>query len=57
MSTATENRPVLDEKVWRAWLQNNELRRKATARKATIIGAIVAVLLALGSAIYLFAVR
>jgi hypothetical protein len=57
MSTATENQPVLDEKVWRAWLQNNELRQKATARKATIIGAIVAVLLALGSAIYLFAVR
>jgi hypothetical protein len=57
MSTATENRPVVDEKVWRAWLQNNELREKATARKATIIGAIVAVLLALGSAIYLFAVR
>jgi hypothetical protein len=57
MSTATENQPVLDAKVWRAWLQNNELRRKATARKATIIGAIVAVLLALGSASYLFAVR
>jgi hypothetical protein len=57
MSTATEDQPVLDEKVWRAWLQNNELRQKATARKATIIGAIVAVLLALGSAIYLFAVR
>jgi hypothetical protein len=57
MSTATENQPVLDEKVWRAWLQNNELRHKGTARKATIVGVIVAVLLALGSAIYLFAVR
>ena len=64
MSKATENQPVVDEKIWHAldgwraeWLQERKLRDEATARKAKVLGAIVAVLLALGSAFYLFGVR
>jgi len=64
MFIATENQPVVDEEIWRAldgwkavWLQERKLRDEAIARKAKVLGAIVAVLLALGSAFYLFVVR
>lgn len=64
MFIATENQPVVDEENWRAldgwravWLQERKLRDEAIARKAKVLGAIVAVLLALGSAFYLFVVR
>ena len=64
MFIATENQPVVDEEIWRAldgwkavWLQERKLRDEAIARKARVLGAIVAVLLALGSAFYLFAMR
>ena len=64
MFIATEDQPVVDEENrraldgWKAvWLQERKLRDEATARKAKVLGAIVAVLLALGSAFYLFVVR
>jgi hypothetical protein len=64
MFIATENQPVVDEEIWRAldgwkavWLQERKLRDEAIARKAKVLGAIAAVLLALGSAFYLFAMR
>lgn len=64
MFKATENQPVADEKIWHAlegwravWLQERKRRDEATARKAKVLGAIVAVLLASGSAFYLFVVR
>jgi hypothetical protein len=58
MSIAAENQPaVVDEKIWRAWLQESKLREKATARKAKVLGVIAVVLLALGLAFYLLAVR
>lgn len=64
MFIATENQPVVDEEIWRAldgwravWLQERKVRDEATARKARVLGAIVAVLLALGSAFYLFVVK
>jgi hypothetical protein len=57
MSTATETQAVVDEGIWRAWLQETKLRERATARKAKVLGVIVVVLLALGSTLYLLAVR
>ena len=57
MSTATEHQAVVDEGIWRAWLQETTLSERATARKAKVLGVIVVVLLALGSTLYLLAVR
>jgi hypothetical protein len=57
MPTATEDELVVDEEIWRAWLQKGKLREKATARKAKVLGGIVFVLLAFGSTFYLLAVR
>jgi hypothetical protein len=57
MSTATDDAPVLNEKVWRAWIEKGKLRDQAIARRARVLGGIVLSLLACGSAIYLLAVR
>jgi hypothetical protein len=57
MSTETEPHAVVDEAIWRAWIQAGKLREAATARKAKLFGGIVMVLLAMGGAFYLFAVR
>ena len=64
MFIAPENQPVVDEEIWGAldgwravWLQERKLCDEAMARKAKVLGAIVAVLLALGSAFYLFVAR
>jgi hypothetical protein len=54
MLTGVENSPVLDEKVWRAWLQKSKLREQATARKVKIVGGIALGLLALAGAVYRF---
>jgi hypothetical protein len=43
---------VLDEEVWRAWLQKRKLREEAAARKAKMAGGIVLILLAIGCAVY-----
>jgi hypothetical protein len=56
LSIETEDQPVVDEKVWRAWLQKGKLREETTARKAKVLGGIVLVLLAFGSAFYFLAV-
>ena len=48
---------IVDEEIWRALLQKGKLREEATARKAKVLGGIVLVLLAFGSAFYLLAVR
>jgi len=57
MSTATEHQAVVDEGIWRAWLEETKLSERARARKAKVLGVIVVVLLALGSALYLLGVR
>jgi hypothetical protein len=57
MSTATDDAPVLNEQVWRAWIEKGKLRDQAIARRARVLGGIVLSLLACGSAIYLLAVR
>jgi hypothetical protein len=55
MSTATEKSAVLNEAVFNAWLEKGKLRRRATGRKASVAAAILVVLLAVGSMLYLFA--
>ncbi len=52
MPAATEQLPVLDEEVWRAWLQKRKRQEEATTRKAKMTGVILLVLLFFGSAFY-----
>jgi hypothetical protein len=56
MSTSIVHEAVLDEKIWRAWLQKGKLGEQATARKARLV-ALIALVAAAGSAFFLFAVR
>jgi hypothetical protein len=42
---------LVNEQIWRAWVQKGRLQEQAAARKSKIVG-IVLVLLALGSAFY-----
>jgi transposase-like protein len=41
MSLAIEDQPVVDEKIWRAWLQKGKLREETTARKAKVLTSVV----------------
>jgi hypothetical protein len=57
MAITTEDTPVLDEAVWLAWVEKGRLREEAAGRKARVLGRIVFILLAFGSALYLLARR
>jgi hypothetical protein len=52
MPAATEQVAVLDEEVWRTWLQKRKLREEATARKARMAGGVVLILLVFGCVFY-----
>ncbi|MBZ5602958.1 MAG: hypothetical protein LAO79_11680 [Acidobacteriia bacterium] len=43
---------MLDEMVWRAWLENSNLRGQASARKMKIAGGILLISLLLGTVVY-----
>lgn len=53
MSTATENQPELDEKIWNAWIRKGKRQDKAIARNAWIADGAIFLLLAVGGAYYL----
>jgi hypothetical protein len=60
MQTSTDDKStvnVVDEEIWRAWVQKGKLREQATARKLKLLAGIALVLLALGGAFYFLAVR
>jgi hypothetical protein len=57
MDTSTNDQAVVNEKIWLAWVQENKRSEEATARKLRLLTGIVLVLLALGSAFYVLAVR
>jgi hypothetical protein len=57
MNTSTLETAVVDEAIWRAWVQKGKKRELAIARKAKVLATVAVALLALGSAFYLFAVK
>jgi hypothetical protein len=60
METSTDDKSkvnVVDEEIWRAWVQKGKLRDQATARRLKLLAEIALVLLALGGAFYFLAVR
>jgi hypothetical protein len=57
MDIAIHDTPIINEEIWSAWVRRGQLREKATARKAKMLAAIALILLAMGSAFYLLAMR
>jgi hypothetical protein len=57
MNKSTVVPAVVDEKIWRAWVERNAQRDKVNARRFKIVAGIVLILLALVGAFYLLAVR
>ena len=55
MSSEHEKTAVLDEGVWRAWVQKGKRRQLARAQLRTTVGGIVLVLLIVVAAFYVFA--
>ena len=52
MSITTDQGPVLDQKVWDAWIAKSLLREKATARRVETAGGIVLILIIFSIAFY-----
>lgn len=57
MNKSTVVPAVVDEKMWRAWVERHAQRDKANARRFKIVAGIVLILLALVGAFYLLAVK
>jgi hypothetical protein len=53
MEALTNDPHVLDEKIWRGWVEKRKLREKAAARKMKRLGATAVGVLVLASAVYL----
>ncbi len=57
MLNTTGSEPVPDEEVWRGWVQRGKRRENATQHRRKMAAAMVAVLVTLGSVIYLLVIR
>jgi len=56
MDTSMNDRLLLDEEIWQAWIQKSKLREEATARKLKRLAQIALLLLAVGVVFYLLVV-
>lgn len=57
MLTSAENQPVVDPQIWNAWVEKRNRREEVSARRLKVFAGIAAVLLAVGSTLYILAVR
>jgi hypothetical protein len=57
MNTSIVETAVLEEEIWRAWVQRGKRRDKGSARTARMLAGAAAVLLAMGSGFYFLAMR
>jgi len=57
MNTSTDDRPLLDEEVWQAWIQKRKLREEAAVRRSRKLAKIGFLLLAVGAVFYLLVVK
>jgi hypothetical protein len=55
MSASKNDESVVNEEVWRAWIQKGRLHDQAAARRGRILGSIALVILALGTMFYYLA--
>jgi hypothetical protein len=57
MYTSNNDESVVNEEIWRAWLQKGRLRDQVAARRGKVLGGIGLVILGIGIAFYFLAVR
>lgn len=57
MHASKNDEPVVNEEIWRAWIQKGKLRDQAAARRGRLLGRIVVITLALGAAFYFLVAR
>jgi hypothetical protein len=57
VNTSIVETSVLEEEIWRAWVQKGKRREKGSARTARMLAGAAAVLLAMGSGFYFLAMR
>jgi len=57
MSQSTNEEAVIDEQIWRAWVQRGRQREQATSRTAVVLAGITFVLLVTAGTFYLLAGR
>jgi hypothetical protein len=57
MPITTENEPVVNDEVWRAWVQKGKQREKAQVRRVKETVEIAAALLVVGGAVYFLIVK
>jgi hypothetical protein len=55
MDTSPVETAIVDEQIWRAWVQKGKQRDDATARKARIVAGTAAAILAVVSGFYFLA--
>ena len=57
MLTSTENQPMVDPQIWNAWVEKRNRREEVSARRLKMFAGIAAVLLVVGSTLYILAGR
>jgi len=57
MIAQVQETPVVNEQIWRAWVQKGKLQERASMRKLKLCGGFVLGFLAVGTAFYVVAGR
>ena len=57
MSQSTNEEAVIDEQIWRAWVQRGRQREQATSRTAVVLAGVTFVLLVTAGTFYLLSGR
>ena len=57
MDISQNDKPLLDEEIWQAWIQKCKLREQATARRSKKLAGLALALLAFGAVFYLLVIR
>jgi hypothetical protein len=52
MATGTVEEVVVDEEIWRSWVQNGIRQERAAFQRLKLVGEIVLIMLAFGAASY-----
>jgi len=57
MSLSSNEEAVIDEQIWRAWVQRGRQREQATSRTTVLLAGVALILLAVAGTIYVLAGR
>jgi hypothetical protein len=57
MHESESNESVLDEKIWKAWVEKGRVLDRAAARQAKMLGGIIVSIVSVGMGVYFLAMR